>query len=201
MGHSPFTEEELLERLKADDAEAFNILFHKNWNNCYRLALAKTGDEQVSSDIVQDIFVHIWLRRDSLEIQESLAQYLSGAVRNQVFNYYRTNRRETEALKQLGRTMDGDLTADHTAGDKQETALKEMALENAVNNLPDRMKDVYLLRIRHEYSFRDIAETLNIKPQTAKNAFSRAVALLRENLTEHLVILIITIIMSGHHNR
>lgn len=195
-----------MERLKAGDAAAFNTLFHENWNRCYRLALAKTGDEQVSSDIVQDIFAHIWLRRASLGIQESLAQYLSGAVRNQVFNYYRSSRKETEVLKELSKALAGDLSAENTGGDMtrgdlQEKALQEMALEKAVNNLPDRMKDVYLLRIRHEYSFRDIAETLNIKPQTAKNAFSRAVALLRENLTEHLVILIISIILSGHHNR
>ena len=189
MSYHELSDTALLERLKNSDTEAFNALFHGHWKWLYKAACDKTGDAQAAFDLVQDIFVQLWLQRASLEIRESLEQYLSGALRNQVFNYYRASRRKKEQLRVLGNML---AAATESADDDQkERARRETDLERAVDSLPRRIKDVYLLRIQHEYSFRDIADRLNIKPQTAKNAFSRALVLLRENLSQELLLLLI----------
>lgn len=190
MSYLQPTEVELLERMKAGDVEAFNSLFHTHWQPLYRTALARTDNEQAAFDIVQDIFIQLWLHRDAWSIQESLIQYLQGAVRNQVFNYYRKSRRETEQLKALSEVLGGETPGD-SHPEPSEADAREIALERAVEDLPDRMKDVYILRIRYTYSFRAIAAALNIKPQTAKNAYSRALVLLRDKLAESLIIVLV----------
>lgn len=179
MDHKQLSDLELLAQLKESDAEAFNTLFHRNWSRLYAIAKAKTENEQAAFDMVQDIFVQLWIQRHTLDIRDSLQQYLSGAVRYQIFNYYRSLRREKAQLKQLGEMLTEE---EDSKEEKDERIRRERDLEEAVDNLPTRMKDVYLLRIRDEYSFRDIAETLDIKPQTAKNTFSRALVLLRQSI-------------------
>lgn len=185
------TEEELWEHVRTGQVEAFNELFHRHWSPLYRTALARTDSGEAAFDIVQDIFVQVWLQREVLDIKESLIQYLQGAVRNQVFNYYRNTRRENEQLKALSLILSNASPHDHPPARESGDASREIALERAVDDLPDRMKDVYILRIRHAYSFRAIAETLNIKPQTAKNAYSRAIVLLRDKLVESLILLLV----------
>lgn len=191
MSYTEMTDGELLLLLKEENATAFNTLFNRFWDRLYQTALAKTGEQQAAFDIVQDVFVQLWLQRNSLDITESLPQYLAGMVRNKIFNYYRTSRRKNEQLKQLTELLIATADTEHQAVNIKEEREKDMAWEKAVDNLPGRMKEVFILRSRHQYSFRNIAETLNIKTQTAKNAFSRAQELLRDHFSDIVPPLII----------
>jgi RNA polymerase sigma-70 factor (ECF subfamily) len=191
MSYTEMTDGELLLLLKEDNAAAFNTLFNRFWDKLHRSVLAKTGEPQVTFDIVQDVFVQLWTQRETLDIKESLSQYLAGMVRNKVFNYYRTSRRQSEQLKQLAEILSVMTDTEHRPIDIKEEKEKDMAWERAVNNLPGRMKEVFILRSRHQYSFRNIAEALNIKTQTAKNAFSRAQELLRDHFSDILPTLIL----------
>lgn len=182
------TDEELWERVQLGQVEAFNELFRRHWPTLYRTAFARTDSQQAAFDIVQDIFIQLWLQRETLHIKESAIQYMQGAVRNQVFNYYRTTRRENEQLKALSRFLENT-----HEGSPDDPDAREVALAKAVDGLPGRIKDVYILRIHHAYSFRDIGAALNIKPQTAKNAYSRAVTLLRDRLAEGVILIILLI--------
>jgi RNA polymerase sigma-70 factor (ECF subfamily) len=193
MSYTDMTDGELLDLLKEEDALAFNTLFHRYWDRLYKTVLAKTGESQVAFDSIQDVFVQLWQQRQSLEIRESLPQYLAGMVRNKIFNYYRTSRRQQEQLKQLNILLAVTETTEHHSINVKEEWEKEIAWEKAVDNLPGRMKEIYILRSRRQYSFRTIAETLNIKQQTAKNAFSRATELLRNHFNDILPTLIIAL--------
>lgn len=191
MSYTYMTDSELLDLLKDEDALAFNTLFYRYWDRLYKTVLAKTDESQTAFDIVQDVFVQLWQQRNNLEIRESLPQYLSGIVRNKIFNYYRTTRRQNEQLKQLNTLLSVTEETEHYTINVKEELEKEMAWEQAVDNLPGRMKEIYILRSRHQYSFRNIAESLNIKQQTAKNAFSRATELLRDHFSDILPTILI----------
>ena len=194
MSYNDITDSDLLQLLKKDDAAAFNTLFARYWDKLHRTALAKTGERQAAFDIVQDIFVQLWQQRMEPVIRESLPQYLAGMVRNKIFNYYRSSRRQHEQMRELTELMAVTMDTEQYSINIKEQAENEKAWDQAVDNLPGRMKEVYLLRSRHQYSFRSIADTLKIKPQTAKNAFSRAQELLREHFSTILppILLLIT---------
>ena len=196
MSYTEKTDGELLLLLKEENATAFNTLFNRFWDRLYQTALAKTGEPQVAFDIIQDVFVHLWQQRNVLDIKESLPQYLAGMVRNMIFNYYRSSRRRNEQLKQLTELIIATTDTQHQAVNIKEEREKDMAWEKAVDTLPGRMKEVFILRSRHQYSFRNIAETLNIKTQTAKNAFSRAQELLRDHFSDIVPPLIIIILLT-----
>jgi RNA polymerase sigma factor (sigma-70 family) len=191
MSYTYSTDSELLDLLKEDDSLAFNTLFYRYWDRLHKTVLAKTDESQVAFDIVQDVFVQLWQQRNNLEIRESLPQYLAGMVRNKIFNYYRTSRRQNEQLKQLNDLLGLTEETEHYTINVKEELEKERVWEQAVDNLPGRMKEVYILRSRHQYSFRNIAESLNIKQQTAKNAFSRATELLRDHFSDILPTILI----------
>ena len=197
MSYSDMTDTVLLNLLKEDDAAAFNTLFSRFWDRLYRTALAKTGESQAAFDIVQDIFVQLWQQRTSLEIRESLPQYFAGMLRNKAFNYYRASRRKRQQLQELTELLAATAGAGEYTINVKEELEKEKAWDQAVDSLPERMKEVYILRSRHRYSFRNIADALHIKPQTAKNAFSRAQALLRDHFSDIVPPLILLVAASA----
>jgi RNA polymerase sigma-70 factor (ECF subfamily) len=181
MSQSELTDTELLERIRQkDDQEAFTLLFRRYWFSLYQTVLNKTGDDGQAQDMVQEIFVHLWENRQSITILSSFKQYLGGMIRNRVFDYYKRSRRHNEQLLQLSRYLE-QADTDYSRENIRNRGQQEDNFDRAVDSLPERIREIYLLRTRDRYSYEKIAEKLNIKQQTARNAYSRAITLLYEN--------------------
>lgn len=171
-----------------DDQQAYTLLFRRHWLSLYQLILRKTGNASEAQDMIQEIFIQLWEKRHSIQIFGSPRQYMNGMVRNQVFDYFRQSQKHSEQLEQLGRYLE-EAGIEDTSSETVKTRLSaETAFDNAVNNLPERIREIYLLRTRDRLSYETIAGLLNIKQQTARNAFSRAVALLTERTDSMAVV-------------
>lgn len=182
MNHLELTDIELFDCIRQkDDQEAFTLLFRRYWHFLYQTVLNKTGDDGKAQDMVQEIFVHLWENRQSISVLSSFKSYLGGIARNKIFDYYKQSRKHDEQLLQLSWYMeqsDTDLPPDAITIRRQQ----EEHFDRSVDNLPNSIREIYLLRACDRFSYEEIAEKLNIKQQTARNAYSRAIALLHQGV-------------------
>ena len=172
---------DLLSSLSQDNDEALKLLYKKYWQPLFLSAYNVLKDKEACEDMVQDIFIQLWQKRASLVIKTSLSAYLFTATRYQVFHYIKHAATRVELFQNLEEkfmTPAPDIPL--YAKDLQEK------IDKAVDNLPDKCRDIYKLSREQQLSYRQIADQLQISPKTVENQLSIALKKLRFALGEFL---------------
>jgi len=87
-------DEEIVRQLKLGDTAAYDLLYEMYWKKLYVHILTRIKDEEAAKDIVQNVFINIWERKETIIINTSLEQFLMGAAKFQVLNYFRSEKIE-----------------------------------------------------------------------------------------------------------
>lgn len=167
---------QLIASLKIGDQAAFDQIFNNYWEFTYLSAFKRLQDEDAAKDIAQDLFISLWERRESLEIN-NISAWLYTSVRFRVINYLKSASIGDRYHQQLGKLMD-----DHYlfhAMDKQDT---EVVFAYVMNGLPQRMRQIFEMSRKQEKSIDEIAVELHISSQTVKNQLSSALKIVRKKL-------------------
>lgn len=169
----------LLEMLRADDQKAFNILYHKYSSKLYYAAYHLFKDQTVCEDLVQELFIDLWVKRHQLKIN-SLQWYLKVAIKNRVLMYLRTQRAQLD-LSAI------DMLADKYGADSQ-LLRKDIhrALDENVASLPEKCRQIFRLSRTEYMSNKEIAALLKISVKTVENQITIALRHLRAGLSDHL---------------
>jgi RNA polymerase sigma-70 factor (family 1) len=171
-------EKELLDGLKQNDVSAFNTIYLHYSKPLYIYLLHKLKDPELCNDVLQDIFVAVWEKRDELIIAISIKAYLYQAARFKIIDIYRRDVKYQKYLAELA----GYIILDPSAiTDRIDNRKKLEEIEIAVNNLPEKMKEIFILSRFEHQSNRDIASKKNLSQQTVKNQISKALRILRIN--------------------
>lgn len=157
---------------------AYDTLFNRYWEALYRVAFEKTGDEDAAKDMVQHLFIDIWQRRQTLNIQGSLSQFLFGAIKKQVLQFYRSESIKAQVLQKAVAHMQ---TIVASADELAAYYSLEKVLSEEVDVMPYNMKQAFLLRCEN-HSVKEIASTLNLAEQTVGNNLTAAMKKLRKRL-------------------
>lgn len=183
----------LLKQLASGDKQAFNILYEKYWEIAYSDACKRLKDTEQAKDIVQEIFTHIWLKRDTLRI-DNFGGYIYIAVRNQVFKLIATQKRKHPffdilsfmPLNYMQAQADGNLL------------WKEFIIsyEAILNTLPPKRQMIFRLRFQEDLSTTQIATQLGLSRKTIQNQLLKAVEQLRISLLQLLTVLIFIVFHS-----
>jgi len=171
-------EDKLLNYLQNGDSIAFDILYDRYWELLYKAAYNRITEPDIAKDIVQEVLVSIWQKRAQLTIKTGLQNYLLGAVRMQVLNYFRA-----ENIKQRVHGFAMDETGFIIDNIDESFSIQEVEdeLVLAIDNLPKNMRSSFLLR-RENLSIKEIATRLNLAEQTVANNIAEAVKRLRMEL-------------------
>lgn len=170
----------LLDGLKKGDERAYKNLYEIYHTDlvvyCYNL----TKDQNRAEDIVQQTLVKIWIKRDTLNIQSSLKNYLYRSVYNTFLKEYRKLKKEEVALSELKNSVLLDIV------ERDETVLKERMklLESAIDQLPKKNKEVFLLSKKSGYKHKEIAAQLDISEKAVEKHISRATQAIKKWLND-----------------
>ncbi|TDQ11285.1 RNA polymerase sigma factor [Pedobacter metabolipauper] len=168
-------DEELVQHLKDGDAAAYDLLYEKYWKKLYIQAVNRIKDEEAAKDIIQSVFINLWERRENINISSSLEQFLSGAVKLQVLNFFRTEKAEGKLMDHTLQKLEAASVSIHELSDYLDL---EHLIDAEVKKLPENMRHAYLLR--HELlSTSEIAQKLNLAEQTVSNHISEAMRRIR----------------------
>lgn len=139
-----------------------------------------TKDEALIEDVIQELFLNLWQKKDMLLIRSSLDAYLYRSLRNNLIRKLKIKTHHT-LVAEPG-------TVESTAADQE----KEEALEVLLDQLPPSQKEVLFLRYYQGRSYQEIAEILGIKYQVARNFAYRAIKFLKKNM-KHLSSIVLSL--------
>lgn len=168
---------ELLNRLQDGERLAFDMLYERHWARVYSQAFKKLNDPDTAKDITQEVFVHIWLNRDALDIR-NLEAWLFSAVRNNVFRELKKTGKFIPIPDLLMELRSYYPETDAAALQKEVMS----AYQRLVASMPPAQLKIYKMRYEDDLSTEQIAERLQISRKTVQNQLTRAVAMLKTSL-------------------
>jgi len=137
-----------------------------------------TGSPEAAEDAVQETFCRLWERRRTWRVEGSVGGLLFRLARNIAISEHRHLQAEERAASIAGET----LPTHHDAPERPDAELRAV-LEDAIATLPPRRREVFLLRVVHELSYKEIAAVMGTSPQTVANQLSHALGELRKKLS------------------
>ena len=181
--------------VRGGDRKAFNKLYELHWANLISYASLIAG-EKSAKDIVHDVFLKVWLNRANLQDKETLRPYLMRSVYNMSLNVLRNTASvefvDTYLDNQIDFRAAGELSLDKSEIVKhlydRDTALQ---INQAIDQLPDRCREIFRRSYIDGQSHKDIAVELGITVSTVDNQIYKALKILRSLLADNLFILIV----------
>lgn len=143
-------------------------------------------DRTKTEDIAQEIFAELWVKRDQLHIHTSVPAYLRKMAVTRSLNYIRDTKKhaweELEATTEFDHSFAGHQT---DAIQHMEAAELKMALDAAIEGLPEKCRMVFQLNRQEEMSYTEVANHLGISVKTVENQIGKALKLLRLAIAGH----------------
>lgn len=173
---------DLIERLRQGDEAAFDAIFREWYPSLVRSAESIVRSRAVAEEVVQDVMLELWRRRESLAKDSSPQAYLFQSTRNRALNHIRHERVEQKSEPELIRQTEMTASA-HSQLVEEEI---EAALKTAVSELPDRCREVFELSRTHGLKYAEIATTLGISVKTVEAQMGKALRTLRVKLAPWL---------------
>lgn len=164
------------------EAQAFEDAFRAHYSALCRYASRHVRSDPEGEDLVQDVFLRLWERRERLHGALNLRAYLYSAVRNRALDHLKHRR-------VVARFATSDLlSASPPPTPDRELCLAELAgaAERAVAELPARCREAFTLSRRDGLSYREIAEALDVSVKTVETQIRRATRSIRCRLEPHL---------------
>lgn len=170
---------DLVKRLQLNEEEALTIIYKEYWEIMYMAAYNLVKDRSVCEDIVQEVFISLWQRREKLQIKTSLKSYLYTSTVYKVYDHFSKNKKMLK--DELFDNFENKIEASNP-----ETKLMHEELirhlDAIVDSLPDKCREVYKLSRENMLSNKEIAEQLNISQRTVEGHISKALKILKESL-------------------
>ena len=180
----PYEEKELLRALTQGDRAAYTALYTQYLDALFQYVLLFTGTRETAEEIVQDVFLKIWEKRATMAEVESFKGYLFRAAKNQLINHINREKIRTRVTGQLSETADQAPNAQDTQHQVDYHHARTL-LRHAIQQLPPKRKQVFLLSTEENLSLDEIAVRMGISKNVVKKQLYDAYASVRGYLTEH----------------
>ena len=163
-------DEKLVEAIKENDHDAFKILYYRYFQKLIRFAYYRLHSIETARDLVQELFFKVWTGRERLNPQKSIKAYLYKSLNNLIINHLKLSSTQTSLLSDLDESK-------IKAEEKQEYKID---IKNAIERLPEKLKNVFILSRLEGYKYSEIAEICNISVKAVEKRMTKVFVLLRK---------------------
>ena len=186
-------EKAILQQLKAGNQQAFDELFRQYYRYLVIVAFRYLKDDHQAKDMVQEVFMDLWKRREVIQIEQSIKAYLRRAVVNKCLSALKKNQRTS-----LQETPDINISLHQDKVDQiYEYKELESVLADAIQSLPERCQLIFKMSRHENLSHKEIAEKLNISTKTIENQMTKALKVIRAALKEYGLLLYLLFLSLG----
>ncbi|QES90227.1 RNA polymerase sigma factor [Rhizosphaericola mali] len=193
--YASYNDTQLLSFIKSGNAEAFKEIYERYWERMADYVIKVIKNETEAQDIVQEIFISIWKRREIIEIKGELLAYLLKSARNLSLRYIEKNLNKQSFYQSLNNHLNDFQFTNFTALELKEL---EEQINNAIEALPAKMQEIFKLSRFENLSYKEISERLNIADTTVKKQISNAIKIIKKdvdnNQSDKIVLFIIAIL-------
>ena len=156
-------EDLVLEKLKAGDIEAFEVLYKKHYAEQVRLCYKYVHDVEVARDLVQDVFLKLWQKRADITIRESVGAYLYASTKNHSINYLKK-----VIAQDLPENHAIDFSLMQSFEDAEKEIQKSRLIKLAIDQLPGKCRIIFNMSFINGLTYNEIAEELGLSSKTVK---------------------------------
>lgn len=181
-------EKALLCKVAQGDQNAFTILFDHHHAMVYDFAFKLTRSKTQAEEIVQQIFMKVWMGRATVMDIDNFAAYLNRAARNQSYSALRSIAAESFRAESLKLVMPTEELTTENYILYKETSL---VLRSIIERLPPQRKLVYELCHEEGLKYDEVAAKLNISSGTVHKHMKLALKTIRDHFAEMTILLII----------
>ncbi len=154
----------IIRAIKNGDAKSFEMLFEKYYDRYFSFACALLHDADAAEDVLQNVFLKIWLGRERLDEDRSIENYLLVSVRNEIFDWLRLKYNQTVVHEE--KVEKEDASADIEAALAcAETSDKMDAI---IRRMPPQRQRIFMMSRYSNMSSNDIADTLGLSVRTVE---------------------------------
>lgn len=174
--------ERLFKRIAADDENAFNAVFNRNYDRIYSTALQYCKTKDLAEDISQQVFFILWEQRKKLRDVENPYAWLWGITRNQAVKTVKKEIRRESYLAHIKELFESETDTPH---DQLVMRQKQELINRIIATLPPRQQQVYRMSRYNAATYAEIAKTLNISTETVKEHIKKALKTIRKLLASN----------------
>lgn len=175
MQENLFTDQQLISYLAAGSDQVFELLFNKYLHKLHLFATAQTNNEELAREIVMDVMLRLWQKREELGQIRSLNAYLYSAVKNAIIDNFRKKAFQFGSLEDLIHEPMFNEQADSQLIDRE----LQQALQDGVGQLSPQRRVIYKMKREQDLSHKEIAMQLNLSTKTVENHLSAATNFLK----------------------
>lgn len=187
----PLEEKKLVRSVREKgDREAFKKIFLAYYERLYGFAYSFVKRSDVAEDIVQTVFLKIWEQKESWDPPGLLKHYLFTAVRNEALNILKHLKIVSETEEEVSMIYD-EIKSSYYSEQDQEVEKLRKEIQKAIDKLPERCQQIYILSRRSGLTYAEIAEILEISVNTVGTQMGRALSSLRSDLSDYLSVLVV----------
>ncbi len=190
-------DKKLIEELISGNEAAFDEIFRIYYRRLVYFSMNVLKNKDSAEEVIQDLFVKLWEKKDKLEFKVSIKAYLYRAVYNNSVQYFKKQQRFVN--------NDFELAEELSAGfnDILEQTELEERIYQTIEQLPDKCKEIFKLKRFDDLKNREIAEKLKISIKTVETQMTRALKFLTKNLgdlivSNVLILVLMQLLVSGY---
>lgn len=181
----------LINRLKQGEESAYKLLFNEYYKVLTVFANKYVNDLDTAEEIVQDLFVHLYEKRENLDINSSLKSYLFRSIHNRCVNYLNAQKIRMQHANRVIKTSD---IKDNNLEQEVDKTELEQALYNAINQLPPKCQSIFKMNRFQGLSNSEIAQRLKLSKRTVETQISKALKILRVKIEPYRAVCIIILL-------
>lgn len=169
----------LIAGIKRDDYTCYNQLFMRYYGRLCLYVFGITQSSSASEDVVQELFIRLWINRTKLEINENISGYLYRSSKNASLNHLRAEKSRQKSIQNMP-VQEWQTDEDHI-----EQIEFSAALHQCIGQLPERSRDVFMKSRFDGMKQQEISDQLGISVKTIKNQIWKSLQFLKACLELH----------------
>ena len=168
------------------------MLFRSHFAGLCFFAQKYVKDFDASKEIVQDAFLSLWEKRETIDIERPVKSYLTMIIHNKCTNYLRDNRKFDQYILNIENLLE---VPEYEGADSMVENELKVKIDEAIQELPAKCREVFVMNRYENLKYQEIADKLQISVKTVETQMSKALQHMRIRLAEYVTI-VVTLIIS-----
>jgi RNA polymerase sigma factor (sigma-70 family) len=174
---------ELWNKVKSNDLKAFNEFYKIYYSKLMYIGGQLNCSEEIFKDLVHDTFIEIYERREFIDIKSSLKFYLIRCFKSHLYKYLRENKKHLKLIEEEKQDVNFSFSIQQEIIQKQISQEQYDKVENEINQLTNRQREVMYYFYKEGFDYDEIAEIMSLKTRrSAQNLVYEAVKIIKSRL-------------------